>query len=81
MRTVYYLVHTDSGLRVKYYHTLAGARIAMRLRNHHLGFTVRLHRDILDHREYEQCLNINQDIMRGTYCIEEDVIDTPDLLV
>jgi hypothetical protein len=79
MRTVYYLVHVVSNRRIRYYHTLTGARIAMRLRNQHLGFVSRLGKTQEHNREYELYLVENQTV-RATYCIEEDVIDTPDLL-
>jgi hypothetical protein len=79
MQTVYYLVHVDSNRRVKYYRTQAGARIAMRLRNQHLGFTVRQGRDTQEPREYE-LYRVEGQLVQATYCIEEDTIDTPDLL-
>jgi hypothetical protein len=69
--TVYYLVHKDSLRRLKWYKTLAGARIAQRLRNRALGFTERLDRVVEDDREFELCAN-----GVATYCIVEDVIES-----
>jgi hypothetical protein len=81
MKTVYYLVHVESDHRIRYYQTLTGARIACRLRNLHLGFLTRTEYEYLDHRTYEICTTAGDAHCRGTYCIEEDVIDTPDLLI
>ena len=74
-----YLVHWESGRRIKYYHTLTGARIAMRLRNQHLGFEHRLDKQLEDVREYE-LYTVEGQTVKATYCVEEDVIETPDLL-
>jgi hypothetical protein len=79
MQTVYYLVHWESNRRVRYYRTQAGARIAMRLRNQHLGFAVRQGRETQEFREYE-LYTVEGQLVQATYCIEEDTIDTPDLL-
>lgn len=79
MNTVYYLVHHASNRRVRYYHTQTGARIAMRLRNQHLGFAARQGKETQEHREYE-LYRVEGQLVRATYCIEEDTIDTPDLL-
>jgi hypothetical protein len=81
MKTVYYLVHWESDHRIRYYTTLTGARIACRLRNLHLGFLSRMEYQDEDRRTYELCATTNDTQCRGTYCIEEDVIDTPDLLI
>ena len=80
MNSVYYLVHVDANRRIRYYRTLTGARIACRLRNLHLGFLARIHYEHEDNRTYEWCVNLNAENCRGTYAIEEDTIDTPDLL-
>ena len=75
MKTVYYLVHWESMTRLKYYQTRAGARIAMRVRNHNLGFVTR--KDRLDNEafEYELCLTQDNLELTGAYCILEDTID------
>ena len=75
--TVYYLVHKDTRRRLKYYKTLAGARIAQRARNHRLGFITRIERiSMFDNWEVELCKNVDGDILEGTYCIVEDTIDS-----
>ena len=79
MQTVYYLVHWESNRRIKYYSTLQGARIAMRLRNQHLGFERREAKLTEDVREYE-LYTVDNATIKGTYCIEEDTIETPDLI-
>jgi hypothetical protein len=80
MNSVYYLIHVDSNRRVRYYRTLTGARIACRLRNLHLGFLARIEYQIEDNRTYELCQSSNDQPQMGTYAIEEDTLDTPDLL-
>lgn len=80
MKTVYYLIDWRSNHRIRYYTTLTGARIACRLRNLHLGFLRRTEYQELDGRTYELCTTAGDHNSRGTYCIEEDTIDTPDLL-
>ena len=80
MRTVYYLVHQDSQRRFKYYSTIAGARIAQRSRNRRLGFHTRLERINIGDREYERCLDSESRLVDATWIIEEDFIDSPDLL-
>jgi len=75
MNTVYYLVHWESMTRLKYYRTRAGARIAMRARNHNLGFVTRIQRLDNDPFEYELCLTVDKVELTGTYCILEDTID------
>lgn len=80
MNSVYYLVHVDANRRIGYYRTLTGARIACRLRNLHLGFHTRIEYQQVDSRTYELCETANTQPQLGTYAIEEDVIDTPDLL-
>ena len=81
MQTVYYLVHRLQERRLKYYTSLSGARIAQRSRNNRLGFPVRVDRIWIDHREYEQCLMPDLTVELATWVIEEDCIDSPDLLV
>lgn len=76
-KTVYFLVHKDTHRRLKYYRTLAGARIAQRSRNSHLGFHTRIERvAIHDNWEAERCLNSDNVVVDATYCIVEDTIDT-----
>ena len=80
--SVYYLVHKDSKRRLKYYKTLAGARIAQRARNHRLGFLTRIERvELEDNWEAEQCLDSNNHIVTATYCIVEDTIESEDLYI
>jgi hypothetical protein len=76
MRTVYYLVHKDSGQRLKYYKTRAGARIAQRARNSHLGFRLRLERIVEADIEYELCATQEHASILATYCIVEDTIES-----
>ena len=78
-RTVYYLVHKDTLEHVRYYKTLAGARIAQRSRNARLGFVKRVERvEIADNWEVEQCV-VDGHIVEATYCIVEGTIDQEDL--
>jgi len=80
LKTVYYIVHKDTQRRLKYYRTLAGARIAQRSRNARLGFHTRIERiEIYDNWQCEQCLDSNNCIVTATYCIVEDVIEQADL--
>ena len=81
MKTVYYLVDWRSNHRIRYYTTLTGARIACRLRNLHLGFLTRIQYQDEGSRTYELCATANDTNCRATYCIEEDVIESPDLLI
>ena len=79
-KTVYYLVHKDTGERLRYYSTMAGARIAQRSRNARLGFTTRIERiEVAQNWEVERCL-VDGEIVDATYCVVEDTIDSPDLL-
>ena len=71
MRTVYYIVDKNSERRVKYYKTRAGARIAQRARNSHLGFRLRLERIVEGDQELELCAN-----GLATYAIVEDSIES-----
>lgn len=80
--TVYYLVHKETQRRLKYYKTLAGARIAQRSRNHRLGFIERIERvEQFNNWEVEICRNLDNEILEATYCIVEDTIDSPDLYI
>ena len=79
-KTVYYLVHKDTEERLRYYKSLAGARIAQRSRNARLGFLQRIERvEIHDNWEVEQCL-VDGAIVTATYCIVEGTIDYSDVL-
>jgi hypothetical protein len=80
-KTVYYLVHKDTLERLRYYTTLQGARIAQRARNHRLGFHTRVERiELMANWEVERCIDSDNCIVDATYCIQEDTIDSPDLL-
>ena len=82
LKTVYYLVHKDSGERTRYYRTRAGARIAQRARNSHLGFTLRVERiELWDNYEAEQCTDSKGRIVTATYCIVEDTVEQEDFLL
>lgn len=76
-KTVYYLVHKDSGTRLRYYKNRAGARIAQHSRNARLGYRNRVER-VEQFNNWEVELYRLQDgtIVEGTYCIVEDTIDT-----
>lgn len=75
--TVYYLTHKDTERRLKWYRTLAGARIAQRNRNHRLGFIERVERVLMwDNWEVEMCIDSNGLIVEATWCIVEDTIDS-----
>jgi hypothetical protein len=79
-KTVYYLVHKDTQERLRYYKSLAGARIAQRSRNARLGFVQRVERiEIHDNWQVEQC-ELDGKIVTATYCIVEDTIDYSDVL-
>lgn len=80
LKTVYYLTHKDTGERLRYYKTRAGARIAQRARNSHLGFTLRVERiELWDNCEAEQCEDSAGNIITATYMIVEDTIEQEDL--
>jgi hypothetical protein len=81
IRTVYYLTHKDTGLRLKWYKTLQGARIAQRQRNNRLGFLTRIQRVYQEDCELELCLTVDGTEAVATYTIVEDVIETVDLRV
>ena len=77
MKTVYYIVHKDTQRRLKYYKTRAGARIAQRARNSHLGFRLRLERTIESDIEYELCATVEAPSgVLATYCIVEDTVES-----
>ena len=79
-RTVYFLTHKDTGERLRYYRTRAGARVAQRARNSHLGFRLRLERiELEDNWEVERCELSDHTVVTATWCIEETVIDITDL--
>lgn len=74
-KTVYYLTHGTTGLRERYYHSRAGARIAQRSRNARLGFLDRIERvELADNWEVEQCLLPDGTVATATYVIQEDTI-------
>jgi hypothetical protein len=79
--TVYYLVHKDTERRLRYYKTLAGARIAQRQRNARLGFVERIERvEQFANWEVELCRTQDGTVLEATYCIVEDTIDSTDLI-
>ncbi len=78
---VYYLTHRDTGLRLRYYRSLAGARIAQRARNSHLGFADRIERvEIYENWEVERCRLSDGSIVDATWCIVEGTVEVEDLL-
>ena len=78
-KTVYFLTHRDTGQRMRYYRTLAGARIAQRTRNHRLGFRDRVERVwAFDNWDVERC-RVGVEIVDATWCIQEGTIDQEDL--
>jgi hypothetical protein len=80
-KTVYYLAHKDTQERLRYYKSLAGARIAQRSRNARLGFVKRVERiEISDNWEVERCELDDGTVVDATYCIVEDTIEQNDLL-
>ncbi len=80
-KTVYYLVHKDTKERLKYYMSLAGARIAQHSRNARLGFRHRVERvEQFNNWEVELYAMDDGTVQEGTYCIVEDTIDSVDLL-
>jgi hypothetical protein len=77
-RTVYFLVHFETGQRLRYYQTLAGARIAQRQRNLRLGFRDRVERvEVGDNLEAEQ-YQVGGEIVTATWCIEQAQIEQED---
>ncbi len=80
-RTVYFLTHRDTGQRLRYYGTLAGARIAQRSRNARLGFTERIERvELADNWEVERCRLADGTVVDATYCIVEDTVEQEDVI-
>jgi hypothetical protein len=78
-KTVYYLTHVDTQRRLKYYTTLAGARIAQRLRNRALGFTDRVERvEQWDNWEVELCTTAHGELLTATWAIVETTVDSND---
>jgi hypothetical protein len=78
--TVYYLVHKDTEQRLRYYKSLAGARIAQHSRNARLGYKNRIERiEQFANWEVELYELSDGTIVEGTYCIVEDVIEQQDL--
>jgi hypothetical protein len=81
LKTVYYLTHRDTAERLQSYKTLAGARIAQRSRNAHLGFRDRVERvEQFSNWEVELYQLRDGTVVEGTWCIEEDtieIIETP----
>ena len=57
---------------MKWYKTRAGARIAQRARNSHLGFRLRLERIVEGDQELELCLGN----VIATYTIVEDTVES-----
>jgi hypothetical protein len=79
-RTVYYLVHKDTLERLRYYKSLAGARIAQRSRNARLGFVKRVERiELADNWEVERCVLDDGTVVDATYCVVEDTIEQNEL--
>jgi ribosomal protein L20 len=79
-KTVYFLAHRDTGQRLRYYRTLAGARIAQRARNHRLGFRDRVERVLSDDNwEVERCELADGAVVDATWCIEEGCVDQEDI--
>ena len=80
-KTVYYLKHRDTGERLRYYKSLAGARIAQRARNRLLGFDQRIERvAAFENWEVERCVLADGTVIDATWVIEEDTIEQEDLL-
>ncbi len=80
-KTVYYLAHKDTKERLKYYKSLAGARIAQHSRNARLGFRNRVERvEQFQNWEVELYAMDDGTVQEGTYCIVEDTVDSVDLL-
>ena len=76
--TVYYLVHKDTGQRLRYYRSLAGARIAQHSRNARLGFVNRIERvEQFENWEVELYL-VQNSVIEGTWVIVEDSVDIED---
>jgi len=76
LQTRYYLVHKDTEERCfRVYRTRAGARVAQRARNSHLGFVHRLERaSVGDNWEVERCL-VDGRVVDATYVIQEAAVE------
>lgn len=80
-KTVYYLTHRDSLERLRYYTSLAGARIAQRSRNAHLGFHHRLERvETFENWEVERCVLADGSIVDATWVIVEGTVEQEDVI-
>jgi len=79
-KTVYYLEHSVSGRRLKWYSSRTGARIAQSLRNRGLGFVECLERTVSEDRETCWYSTALESPVQGTWIIVEDTIDSVDLL-
>lgn len=78
-KTVYYLKHKDTGQRLRYYSSLAGARIAQHSRNARLGFVNRVERvEQFQNWEVELYRLRDGTIVEGTWVIQEDTIEQED---
>lgn len=78
-KTVYFLEHRDTGRSIRWYRTLAGARIAQRSRNHRLGFFTRVERVTQAEVEYELCRTVDADSVMATWCIRARCMEQADL--
>lgn len=76
VKTVYYIIHKDTAQRLKWYKTIAGARIAQRQRNNTLGFHTRICRTQEGHLEFELCETLEHSRILATWAIQEDTIES-----
>ena len=76
MIQVYYLTHIDSQQHIKWYKTQTGARIAQTNRNRRLGFQPPFTNQTINGHEYQT----DRAGFTCTYYIQEDWVETPDLL-
>jgi len=82
IKNVYYLVHSATHERCfRYYETLAGARIAQRMRNTRLGYKTRVQRILAEDLEFEQCVNSQGAVVLATWAIQEDHIECVELII
>ena len=80
LKTVYYLTHRVTGDRRGYYESRAGARIAQRARNSHLGFGDRVERvEQFANWEVELYRLRDGTILEATWVIVEDTIEVAEL--
>ena len=75
MHSIYYLTHSHTDRRLKWYKTRSGARIAQRQRNASLGFHHRVERVQIDDREYERCELDDGTVIDATWYIQEDSVE------